>query len=124
MATFSSEHCASTRCKQYPPTPCPPRIVPPWTMHICSQSPVGWLLFFCVRGWSLRLLWRDGLRHKIPDNCTQHHAWSNSPSQSLPAGEGIDGCLSWTVVYLFAHNHFCFLLINRCCLFCQSSSIS
>ena len=35
---------------QSPPTPCPLWIVPPWTKHRCSQSPVGWLLFFlCAR---------------------------------------------------------------------------
>ncbi len=26
-----------------------------------------------------------GLRHMILDNCPLHHAWSNSPSQSLPS---------------------------------------
>lgn len=124
MATFSSEHCASTRCKQYPPAPWPPWIVPLWTTQICSQSSVGWLLFSVCE---------DGLFASYGGTvcATRFHIVANSITRGVitpvclcPADEGIDGCLSRAIALLFAHNHFCFLLFNRCCLCCQSLSIS
>lgn len=95
---------ASTNPPRFPPSPCPLWIAPPWTKHICSQSPVGWLLFFCVRGWFLRT---DGgavctARLQIVVYCVTHGELSHSCL--CPVDKGIDSCFSCLAIIVFCHN--------------------
>lgn len=94
----------SRHVANYPPIPCPPWIVPLWTKHRCSQSPVGWLQFFCVRGWSLRHRWRAvcTARLQVVVYCVTHGELSHSCL--CPVDKGIYSCFSCLAIFVVCHN--------------------
>ena len=88
--------------------------VPLWTKHICSQSPIGWLQFFCVRGWSLRHRWRGGLHRSPPDSRLLRHAWELSHSCFCPVDKGIGSCFSCLAVLVVCHNSDALSFLKKC----------
>ena len=129
---------------RFAPTPCPLWIVSSWTKHRCSQSPVGWvssssslhgivfercsllchasfvgwLLFFCVRGLSLRHQWRGGLHRSPPDSRLLRNAWWTLSFQSLPSSSLPHRVLSWLIHFFQGHNKaICRRALTLCALF-------